>query len=171
MKITDVKPEEYNPYYQCFIETSTDLSLLEAFDSTKKYLINFYKAIPEDKYDYAYEEGKWTVKEILNHLIDVERIFSYRALRFARKETIDLPGFDQDQYVINANVLSRSLDSLLEEYSAVRQATISLFKSFSDDDLLTMGKASGSAMSVRALGFMILGHEKHHLKVLQERYL
>jgi hypothetical protein len=124
-----------------------------------------------DKFDYRYAEGKWTIKEIIQHLIDCERIFSYRALRFSRNDKTPLPGFDEDSYNENTAGNLRSLQDLLTELAVVRQSTLSLFKSFSQEQLLRIGNASDKEISVRAIGFIILGHQKHHQHIFQQRYL
>lgn len=134
-------------------------------------MASFFRSIPPEKENYRYAEGKWTPKDILLHLIDAERIFAYRALRIARNDKTALPGFEENDYVIEANAEERSMESLLEEYFDVRKATISLFLSFSADALKRLGEASGFSVSVRAIGYIILGHEKHHANVIIERYL
>ncbi len=120
--------------------------------------------------DRVYEAGKWNIKQSLVHLIDGERVFAYRALRFARGDQTPLPGFDQDLYARAADVSSRSLESILEEFQATRNATIQLYKSFGNEELRCVGKASGMDVSVLALGFMISGHVVHHQKIFEERY-
>ncbi len=134
-------------------------------------LVSFYESIPLVKHDYAYAEDKWTVKDILLHIIDTERIFAYRALRIARQDKTPLAGFDQDDYVASGNTNVRSLENLIEEYKSVRQSTISLYESFNSSELMEIGEASGFPISVRALGYIITGHENHHNQVIKERYL
>ena len=124
-----------------------------------------------DKFDYSYAEGKWTIKEIIQHIIDTERIFAYRALRISRNDKTPLPGFDENDYVDNTNAKRRGIQDLLSEFSAVRHSNLLMYKSFSDEQLRRIGIASNNEVSVRALGFLILGHLKHHQKVFQERYL
>lgn len=127
--------------------------------------------MPIEKQNYRYAEGKWTPKDILLHLVDAERIFAYRALRIARNDKTALPGFEENDYVIEAKAEERSMSSLLEEYSEVRKATISLFLNFGEEVLKRLGEASNCSVSVRAIGYIILGHEKHHVDVIFERYL
>ena len=127
--------------------------------------------IPESKADYAYAEGKWTIKELILHLCDCERVFQYRALSFARMSSAPLPGFDHDAWVPASDAHLRTLPEIAAEYRSVRNSSITLFSSFSDRQLLQKGKANGLEMSVRALGFVAVGHELHHRKVMQERYL
>jgi len=163
---------EYNPYYQPYIDKAEiSQSFGDALTSNGLLTHDFYKAIPKNKLDYVYEKGKWTIKEILLHLIDAERVFAYRALRISRQDKTELAGFDQDDYVTTGNAVNRSIESLISEYKSVRQSTISLFNSFSDNDLKAIGTASGSIVSVRAIGHIIIGHENHHRQIIEERYL
>ena len=134
-------------------------------------VVSFYESIPLLKHDYAYAEGKWTVKDILLHIIDTERIFAYRALRIARQDKTPLAGFEQDDYVASGNAKARNLENLLQEYKFVRQSTIVLYRSFNLKALNAIGEASGSSISVRAMGYIITGHENHHNQVIEERYL
>lgn len=171
MKANLLTNQEYAPAYAGYIEKAGDNDLIEELEISVHRLIRFVQDIPMDKFDYRYAEGKWTIKEILQHLIDAERVFSYRALRFARNDQTALPGFDENDYANLANGNRRSIQDLLTETAVVRQSTLSLFKSLSHEELLRIGTASGHPMSVRALGFVIIGHQNHHQKVFQERYL
>jgi uncharacterized damage-inducible protein DinB len=171
MTSNDLKASEYNPYYQSYINKTTVLDLKTGLKANKENVVFFLRSIPENKLDYRYTEGKWTIKEILLHIIDTERIFAYRALRIARKDQTPLPGFEQDDYVPESNANLRSFENLLDEYKAVREATITLFNTFGDDVLILTGTASNSPVSVRAMGFIIIGHENHHCDVIKERYL
>ena len=130
-----------------------------------------YLSISFFKHEFRYAEGKWTIKDIILHLIDAERIFAYRALRIARNDNTALPGFEENDYVVAANANNREYESLLAEYETVRNATISLFETFSSEDLLRLGTASNNSVSVRAIGYIMLGHELHHKNVILERYL
>ena len=116
-------------------------------------------------------EGKWTIKDILLHLIVAERIFAYRALRIGRGDTTPLASFEENDYVPNANANLQSLENLLEEFQLVRKSTLLLFKKFSEEQLTYLGTSSDHSISVRAIGFLISGHQNHHLKIIQERYL
>lgn len=120
--------------------------------------------------DSIYAPGKWTIKDLLQHIIDAERVFAYRAMRFARKDKTELPGFDEDYYAQNANVKARHVHELLEEFSSLRGANILMYKSFDRDTLLREGVASGNKISVAALGFTMCGHVIHHMNVIRERY-
>lgn len=121
--------------------------------------------------NFSYAQGKWTIAEVLIHLMDTERIFQYRALRFARNDKTELQGFDQDSYVPESQAPNRNRNDILEEFIAIRKSSIALFASLNDEMLLRSGLASGAKMSVRALGFVICGHQIHHFNILQERYL
>lgn len=172
MYTKDVISSEYNPYYEPFIKMiHGETALIHALKESKDDVISFFKEIPSEKLSYRYDTNKWTPKEVLVHLMDTERIFSYRALRFARKDKVDLLGFDQNDFIPPSKADSRTIDSLIEEYNAVRDATIALFKNFDNTMLKEIGTGSGSPMSVRALGFITVGHEKHHVSIIKERYL
>ncbi|MEO5778008.1 MAG: DinB family protein [Flavobacterium sp.] len=172
MKPFDLQPEEFAGHFATYInQVSSEYTLVEELEISVHRLIKFVQNIPLDKFDYRYAEGKWTIKDIIQHLIDAERIFAYRALRFARNDKTGLPGFDENDYVDEANAGKRSIQDLLTEMAVVRQATLSMFKSFSDEELMRIGTASSNPMSVRALGFTIIGHQNHHERIFQERYL
>ena len=171
MKTNQLQPEEYPAYFGNYIsQVSGEYTLVEELEISVHRLIKFVQNIPMDKFDYRYAEGKWTIKDILQHLIDAERIFSYRALRFSRNDLTPLASFDENEYVVEANANRRSIQELLTELAVVRQSTLSLFKSFSEQELLRTGIASKNPMSVRALGFVIIGHQNHHQRVFDERY-
>lgn len=171
MKLDQLPINEYAGFYSTYIQALENVHLIEELEISVHELIRFVQNIPMNKFDYRYAEGKWTIKEILQHLIDCERIFSYRALRFSRNDNTPLPGFEENDYVKNTDAVNRSIQDLLTEMAVVRQATLSLFKSFSPEQLLRKGIASGNEISVRAIGFIITGHQKHHQKIFQERYL
>lgn len=163
---------EFAPFYKGYI------SLIPAEASITDYLMqaladneHFYQTLPADRHDFAYDEGKWTTKEVLGHIIDTERIFAYRALRISRGDTTPLAGFSQDDYVPNGQFGVRSWASLVEEYQHVRRATLSLLQGLQPEARMLMGEASGTPVSARALFYMIGGHEAHHVKILKERYL
>lgn len=162
---------EYNPYYKPYILLAVHDDIVEGLSENLSLVTAFYNTIPDSKHDYSYAIGKWTVKDILLHIIDTERIFVYRALRIARQDKSPMSGFEQDDYVISGNANGRSMDSLIDEYISVRKATINLFKSFTENQLKSTGVASNSPVSVRAIGYIIAGHENHHNTVIKERYL
>lgn len=161
----------YPDYYNNYIPLVKDLTLREALYTNHNETIFFFKNITADLEDFRYAEGKWTIKEVLNHCIDTERIFAYRALRFARKDAQQPLSFDQDLYVAGSEVSGRSLEDLIREFETVRAASVSLFNSFSDDVLLRTGKTAAGETTVLALGFTICGHNTHHINVIRERYL
>ena len=171
MKRTDISENEYSEFNATYIKAAGDGDLYEDLEISLHDFIRFVQDIPMDKFDYRYAEGKWTIKEIIQHVIDTERIFAYRALRISRNDKTPLPGFDENDYVANTSGNERHLQSLLTELSIVRQSTLVLFKSFSDEQLKRVGVASNHEVSVRAIGFIIIGHQKHHQYVFQERYL
>lgn len=164
------KPGDYAPYYDRYISLINDdvISVLEKQITSTVSLLN---SVSEEKADYAYAEGKWTIKEVVGHMIDTERIMAFRALAIARGEKQPIPGFEQDDYVNAANFNRRSIKDLTEEFEAVRKSNIFLFKSFDEIDLNKRGIASGNEITVLALIFIIAGHELHHLKILKEKYL
>lgn len=171
MNSNQLQTSEYALFYAPYVQTLENVILLEELEISVHRLRNFVQEIPMDKYDYQYAEGKWTIKDILQHLIDSERVFAYRALRFARRDFTPLPGFEENDYAEVANGSKRSIRDLLTELGIVREATLCLFRTFSDETLQLKGIASGREMSVRALGFIIIGHQNHHQQIFQERYL
>lgn len=162
---------EYVSYQMNYIKLVEEENIVKGLINQKEEMILFFNSIPEYKHTFCYEKDKWTIKDILLHLSDAERIFAYRALRIVRNDSTALTGFDENEYVITANANERDFDSLLNEYVAVRNATISLFDNFSASDLLKIGTASNASISVRGIGYCILGHELHHRNIILERYL
>lgn len=172
MKVTDLDPQEFAPYQQAYLNLVDDTwSMVEEMEVSVHNFIRFVQDIPMDKHDYRYAEGKWAIKDIIQHLIDTERILAYRALRIARNDTTPLPGFDENSYADVAHAGNRKLQEMLTELAIMRQSSIMLFKSFQADDLLRKGTTSGYSVSVRALGFIIIGHQNHHIKIFEERYV
>lgn len=171
MKNSELKKEDYNPYYEPYIAALGDVQLL---DMLKRQLVNFpqfIESIPEEKFHYSYQEGKWTIAQVLLHILDTERVFQYRALRFSRKDKTPLPGFDQDKYVMESNAENWTKQEMIENYSLIRKSTIALFEKLPEEALKRVGIASDSPMSVAALGFICCGHQKHHRNIIRERYL
>ncbi|WP_250436362.1 DinB family protein [Hanstruepera flava] len=171
MIVSELKYNEFADFYSGYINKASGLDLLTGLKQSGSDTLTFFEAIPQEKQEYAYLKGKWTIKELLLHIIDAERVFAYRALRFARQDPTALPGFEENDYVRYSNANSLDMEALLESYKLLRASTVSLFESFTTDMLLQIGKASGSNMSVRAIGFVIIGHEKHHIEIVKERYL
>lgn len=171
MNSNQLPVNEYAGFFATYIKAVENVNLIEELEISVHDFVRFVQNIPMDKFDYRYAEGKWTIKEIIQHLIDAERIFSYRALRISRNDKTPLPGFEENDYVINTDAKLRSIQDLLTEMAVVRQSTLSLFKSFSQEQLSRMGVASNNEISVRAIGFIIIGHQKHHQQIFKERYL
>jgi uncharacterized damage-inducible protein DinB len=171
MNSSQLPENEYSLFNATYIKALENVELIEELEICLHDFIRFVQNIPMDKFDYRYAEGKWTIKDIIQHVIDTERIFAYRALRISRNDKTPLPGFEENDYVDNTSANTRSIQDLLAEFSAVRHSNIFLFKSFSQEQLLRMGTASENPISVRAIGFLIIGHQKHHQKVFVERYL
>ncbi len=161
----------YGDYYRNYISLVEENDLFPALENSVDRSLTFWSKLTEEQGNYRYAEGKWSIKELLQHIIDTERIFSYRALAFARGEQTALSGYDENQYADNCMSDSRSLREMIDEFVLVRKSTIALFKSFNESVLDNLGNASGSNLSVRAAGFIIVGHEIHHMNVVKERYL
>ncbi len=171
---TIVKPkaDEYPAYASIYIDLVPDDGLVLKHLADNSVLnINLISSLSEEQLLFRYAKNKWTIKEILLHLIDDERIYVYRALRFARNDAKELPGFDQDDYVAYSNANKRSLASLLEEYRTTREATINFFDNLEDTDFAKSGIADGKRATVRALLYHITGHEMRHMNIIKERYL
>ncbi len=164
-------PKESDDYFKKYIGQVAGDDFLRVLEDQQADTHALLRTLPPEKWEYAYAPAKWTLKEVMIHLIDAERIFAYRALRIARNDKTPLPGFEQNDYIPYAHAASRSPESILAEYEAVRRASIELFKSFDEDALKRMGTASEKPFSVRALGFTIAGHEHHHLQVIREKYI
>jgi hypothetical protein len=171
MKRSQLQGTDYSAYYKQYIDLTTDRAITDVLDFGMLQTVHFFDELPESKHGFAYAEGKWTPKEILLHLIDTERVFTYRALTFARSENSELPGFDQDAFVANSRANTATMEDLIKEYTANRIATIALFKSFSENELLRKGTANGGPLSVAAAGYIMCGHEVHHCNVLKVLYM
>jgi uncharacterized damage-inducible protein DinB len=166
------QPGEYGAYYAGYITlVPNDGRVLNHLRANLETTKTFIRSFPAEKLSTPHEPGEWTIKEILIHVSDTERIFAYRALRIARNDPTELPGFDQDAYVPTSGANERGIESILEEYSAVRMATITLLESFPEDTLTQTGTASGNPLSVRAATYIIAGHELHHMNSIRENYL
>ncbi|WP_343330175.1 DinB family protein [Polaribacter staleyi] len=168
-----IPQEEYAPYFSGYINLidTEKKSIIESLKESQNIFESVLSNLPKEKQNFAYAEGKWTIKELIQHIIDTERVFCYRALCFARNDKTALPGFDQDLFVNNDSANDRDYQDLLDEMAVLRKSTIQLYKSFSDEALLRIGVASENKMSVRALGYLFSGHQIHHLNVVKERYL
>ena len=165
--------DEYATYFQGYVNLSLQ-NHYDLYSGMKKSLeagLFFLKQIPDEKYLYRYEPDKWSIKEVVQHIIDTERILSYRALRFARKDPTELPGFDDAVFTLNSNADRRDFFELILEMEKVRESSIVLYQGFSADSLKYSGMAGGNRFSVRALGHIITGHLLHHLEIIKLRYL
>lgn len=159
------------PFYHKYLKQVAQYNLQAALQHYATELQKLLEAIPESRWNYQYAPEKWSIKEVVQHITDTERIFAYRALCFARGEQQSLPGFDENQYAQNTNANYRSKQSLLEEFVAVHHSTRLLFDSFTHQQLETSGTANGNPVYVAGIGFTIAGHALHHLHILEERYL
>jgi hypothetical protein len=170
--MTQNRPQasEYAPYYEKYIAMVPDGEIEETLESQLRETKLLLGGLGEKGADFRYAEGKWSVNEVLGHISDSERIFAYRMLRIARGDQTPLAGFEQDDYVKTGNFSARPLADLLEEFTAVRRASIVLLRSFDTAAWLRRGLANQKEISVRALAFILAGHERHHRQVLQERY-
>ena len=166
------RPEssEYAPFYHGYVASVPDGDVVALMRASGRELLDTVATIPEDRGGFRYGEGKWSIREVLGHIIDAERIFTYRAMRMARGDTTPLAAFDENEYVKTAGSEARTLSNLARELGAVREATVQLFESFPDDAWGRSGVASGKDISVRALAYIVAGHALHHLRILRERY-
>lgn len=166
-----METQSFPVYYHSYIEKVPEGELIELFDFSLKESLRSLVMIDDEKGNYAFAEGKWTIKDILQHLIDTERIFCYRALAFARGDQTNIPGYDHNAYVESAQANQRSMKSLLEELKRLRASTIDLFSNLSEDQMKLKGTANGQELSVKQLAYVIIGHEMHHLSVINQKYL
>lgn len=165
-----ISETEYAPFYHTYVKTVGE-DVVADLNRQLLSIPEFIKSVPAQKEDYAYAPGKWTVKEVLGHMIDTERIMAYRALRIARADETPLAGFEENDYAVQSHYHERSMESLAAEFEALRKSNMFLFESFNEQELKRMGIASGKNVSVRALLFIVAGHVNHHKRILEERYL
>ena len=162
--------DEYDPYYSRYISLVPDGDILTTLRSqiadTRALLAN----LGEDRGNFRYAPGKWSVKDVIGHLSDAERVFGYRALRIARNDQTPIEGFEQDDYVRFGPFARRSLGELVEDYATIRQATLCLFRQLDEEAWSRRGRANNAVVSVRAIAFVLAGHELHHRKVLKDKY-
>lgn len=170
---TALRPEtsEYAPYYDRYISLVPEQDILSLLSAQFKETNAAISTLTEEQSEFRYAPGKWSVREMLGHMIDTERIMAYRALRFARNDKTPIEGFEQDDYVRHGPFHQCRLPDLLEEFGYVRNATVCMFRSLTEEAWLRRGVASNNEMSVRALAYVIAGHERHHMRVLREKYL
>lgn len=165
------EPTVYKNYFEKYTALVPEKEIISALANQLKILNDFFKSVPEEKAEYAYAEGKWTLREMLQHLIDTERIFGFRALSIARKETATLNGFDENSYAANSSANKRTWAELVNEMKIVRESTTLLFRSFTDEMLNTVGNFSAATATVNTIGSIIVGHFYHHLNIANQRYL
>jgi hypothetical protein len=166
------RPEagEFNPYYGKYIDLVPDGDIVKTLTQQLPETLALLESIPEDRAGYRYADGKWSVKELLGHVTDAERLFVYRALCIARGDTQSLPGFEEDEYVRGASFDSLPLAKIIAEFETVRAATLSFFDNLDEPAWKKKGTANGNGVTVRALAYILAGHERHHRQVLRERY-
>ncbi|MEM6397198.1 MAG: DinB family protein [Bacteroidota bacterium] len=165
-----IPTNEYAPFYAPYIEKVPTGNLLEVYQASATENRDFYATVSPEKQNYAYAPGKWTIAEVLQHVIDMERIFAARLLRVGRGDQTPLPGVDQNDYAEAASFELRPYDGLVEEYFLLKQSNLAMAKGFPSNAWARMGNASGNDVSARALFAMLVGHEQHHLRIIRERY-
>lgn len=163
--------EEYAAYYETYVSLVAETDIVAALENQIAALQKLFAGVSEEKENFRYAEGKWSIRELLGHLIDGERVFSYRALRISRGDQTPLAGFEENSYVAGSNFGNTELADLTAEFSSLRQSNVLLFKNLTDQMWLRTGTASDAAVSVRALAYIMVGHVSHHAHVLRERYL
>jgi Mycothiol maleylpyruvate isomerase N-terminal domain. len=167
------KPEdsEYAPYYGRYIQLVQGEDIIKTLSSQIDNTVWFLRTIPDTKGDYRYAPDKWSIKEVVGHLIDTERVFAYRALSMARADKAALPGFEQDDWVRAARSGNQQLAELISEFECVRRSNLYFFQHLDEEAWMQRGTASGREFTVRAIAYTIAGHERHHFQILQTRYL
>ncbi|ROI00434.1 DinB family protein [Chryseobacterium daecheongense] len=162
---------DFQKYIQRYLDNIPSENWLDEMNKSGQKTIEIFSGLTEEQSLFAYDEGKWSLKEMLLHLSDTERVFQYRALAFARGEQAELPGFDENGYADNSYGNERTLDSLLEEYKLVRKSSQIFFQTLNPTALSNIGTANGNPISVETIGKLIVGHNYHHLNIIAERYL
>lgn len=170
MDVSRPQPGEYDPYYKGYVSLVPDAPILETLAAQSEDFRSLLAGLAPDRADYRYAPGKWSVKELLGHINDAERVFGTRAMCIARGETAELPGYDQDEYVAGTSIDRRTLDSLVREFAFLRAANLEMFSGLSADDWVRAGRANGSSATVRAIGWILAGHVSHHMTIMRERY-
>jgi len=161
---------DFQKYIQRYLDYIPSQNWIEEMRISGTQTLEIYDSLTPEQAEYAYAEGKWTLKELLQHLIDAERIFAYRALRFARKDKTELPGWDEELYAKHYPK-ERSLKSLMDEFESVRKSSVFFFENLNSEQLAESGVANGNEISVETLGKLVVGHNIHHLNIIRERYL
>ena len=169
--MTTINLQEVPAFYQNYVRQVMHMDMQEALIATRTQMNDIIDNLPPEKEDFAYAPAKWTVKELLCHIIDAERIFVYRALCFSRNDKTNLPAFDENAYVPESNASLRTIQSIRQEINNLRASTIDFFASCNEEMLGRSGTANNTRISVRALGYVVSGHAAHHLSILKQRYL
>lgn len=164
-------PNEYPSYYEPYINLVKDENIIRVLEEQILTMQNILSEVPEEKENFTYAEGKWTMKEVIGHVIDTERIFAYRALRFARQDKTPLPGFDQDIYVPAGNFNKRTLYDLAHEFGIVRESNLIMFRNFDEKAWNSSGSANEKEISVKAIAYVMAGHALHHMNVIRSKYI
>lgn len=163
--------KDYIPYFSQYMDLVPEVDIISALKANHQIVLDFIEEIPRQKLNYFYDEGKWTVKQVINHIIDTERILSYRALRFARGDNQKLLGFDENLYAANANLTNTNAQILADEFDSVRLSNILMFRQLSEKELLLKGQMASGEVNVLSLGYFLCGHAQHHINIIKERYL
>ncbi len=171
MNSSELRSDDYPPFYAQYIKSLGGVNLIEVLNSSLEDLISTLEDLSPERLTYRYAPGKWTIKELLQHIIDTERIMSYRALRFSRKDGLDVAGYDENWYTAHSNGNDRDLVTLLEEFTHLRKSIIAMLSGFTQEMMLCSGSIDGQKISVGSLAFIIVGHQLHHLRIIKERYL
>lgn len=173
MNLMISKPQagEFAPHYGAYINLVPSDNLIQELETQLEQFSSFMQNLPNNKLNYAYADGKWTIAQLIQHILDTERIYVYRMLHFVRGGQMDIPGFDHDSFAANANAANRSKTDLIEEFNATRRSTIAFLKSITLEQSLIIGKANNFEISVRSLGYTAYGHIAHHVRIISERYL
>ncbi len=170
-RATKPSPEEFAPFYAGYVARVPDGDIVATLDSQIGETSTFLRSLPESVGDHRYAPGKWSIREVIGHMADVERVFAYRALRFSRADETPVEGFDENSYVASASFNRRSLDDLTGEFEHLRKASVHLLGNLDESAMTKRGVANGLEISVRALAFILAGHERHHIEILRSRYL
>ena len=163
---------EYHPFYSGYIQLVSEGNFLQLLKENTLQVRSFFNSIRSDKQDHKYQPGKWTIKQILMHMADTERVMSYRALTVSRGDThANLPNMDENLFAVHANVSGRTIEDLLNEFLVIREATTLLFGYMNDSQSTFSGNVLGHTITPRALGYIIIGHAQHHMNIIKQRYL
>ncbi len=163
--------KDYPAYFEHYINLIEETDIISALKTNHQATLDFIEEIPRLKQSYFYDDGKWTVKQVINHIVDTERILGYRALRFARGDNQQPLSFDENLYAKNANLSNTNMQMLVDEFDSIRLSNILLYKQLSEKEMLLTGKTGGGETTVLAMGYFICGHAQHHINVIKERYL